>query len=93
MVNHLHRDQITVLSLLHPVLVFVGSIASFVGSYAIARANGWGEAGDKVDVLATVVNKSKRSEAKLINGSSLMYTLASFTFGSLLAYCSLHLTV
>jgi hypothetical protein len=91
--NHLHRDHIAALRLLHPVLVFVGSVATCFGSYVIARENGWGSAGGGVDGLGKVSLNSKDNTPRLIRGSNLSYTLASFAFGALLSYCSLYLTV
>ena len=92
-INHLHRDKIVVLSLLHPVLVFVGSIATCYGSYAIARTNGWGTEEGRVDRLENVVAGPKDNLHRLIKGSNLIHTIASFAIGSLLAYCSVCLTV
>ncbi|KAL7521014.1 hypothetical protein ACHAWX_005709 [Stephanocyclus meneghinianus] len=97
LINHLHRDQITALRLLHPILVFVGSIATCYGSYAVAHINGWSmfgrNANGTVDGMADISFSAKDNLPKLIKGSDLSYTLASFAMGSLLAYCSLYLTV
>lgn len=92
MVNHLYRDQIVMLRLLHPVLVFVGSIATFYGSFAIARDNGWGDPANSMDGLDGVVLKSKDGVMKVSKGSNLSYTVSSFAFGALLAYASIYLT-
>jgi hypothetical protein len=93
MINHMHRDQIVMLRLLHPVMVFLGSIATFWGSFAIARANGWGDHAKSIDGLDGVALKSEDSVSRLIKGSNLSYTVSSFAFGALLAYASIYLTV
>ena len=97
LINHLHRDQIIALRLLHPILVFVGSIATCYGSYAVAHNNGWNmlgrNANGTVDGMADISFGSKDDQPKLIKGSDLSYTIASFAVGSVLAYCSLYLTV
>jgi hypothetical protein len=97
MINHLHRDQIAPLRLLHPVFVFVGSIATFYGSYVVAHANGWNGFGPNINIkangMANVSRDLKSNLPSLIKVSDLSYTIASFGIGSLLAYCSLYLTV
>ncbi|KAL3779024.1 hypothetical protein HJC23_011463 [Cyclotella cryptica] len=97
LINHLHRDQIIALRLLHPILVFLGSIATCYGSYVVAHINGWNVVGRNanktVDGMAYISLGPKDNLPKLIKGSDLSYTFASFAVGSLLAYCSLYLTV
>lgn len=39
--NHLHRDHVPLLRLLHPLFVFFGSVTCLIGSVRVARANGW----------------------------------------------------
>ena len=93
LINHLHRDGILGLRLLHPVLVFIGSIATCYGSYAIARTYGWGTDEGGVDGLDNIVLNPKHNMPRLVRGSNLVHTLTSFAIGSLLAYCSVYLTV
>ena len=92
-INHLHRDQIEFLRVLHPVLVFVGSITTCYGAYAIARENGWGTTGQHSDGLENISLSLKSKTPKLVKGANLVYTLTSFFVASLLSYWSMYLTV
>ena len=92
-INHLHRDQIGFLRVLHPILVFVGSITTCYGACAIARENGWGTTGQHSDGLKNISLSLKSKSTKLIQGSNRLHTLTSFFIASLFAYWSLYLTV
>lgn len=78
-VNHLHRDQIVALKLLHPVLVFIGSIATFYGSFAVSKAE--------------TEYPRKQWENATGRDWDMQYTLSSILVGAVLAYGSLYLTV
>lgn len=91
MANHLHRDQLVVLKLLHPLLVFIGSIATLFGSYAVSEANGWSLAKSQESPKESILKPApKDAQGK---DWDITYSLASIAFGSLLAYGSLYLTV
>ena len=97
MLNHLHRDQLVFLKVLHPLLVFVGSIATMFGAYAVAHANGWKVVGSEkdgsVDGFSKVASKtaSTNDDCSAVFEWDTSYTLASIFVGSLFAYGSLYL--
>ena len=96
--NHLHRDQIVILKLLHPLLVFIGSIATLYGSFKVSRGNGWDAAlvdnryQSTNNSLATTCQKIKDNDTSL-GDWDVLYSLSSIAVASVLAYCSLYLTV
>ena len=94
MANHLHRDQIVLLKLLHPLCVFIGSIATFFGSYAVARANGWGNSSDISKERPAFVTSPKPAIKEGSTGRDwdFSYSLQSIFVGCLLGYASLYLT-
>ena len=92
--NHLHRDQIVILKLLHPLLVFIGSIATLYGSFQVSRGNGWNALLDKRYVpFATTSQKIKDNDNTSLGDWDVLYPLSSIAAASVLAYCSLYLTV
>jgi len=94
LINHLHRDQIVALKVLHPILVFVGSIATFYGSFVVSRANGWNYSSTIKDTQQFAIRSNPTLEKEKDYPSwEMKYTLASIAIGSLLSYASLFLTV
>ena len=92
--NHLHRDQIVILKLLHLLLVFIGSIATLYGSFQVSRGNGWNALLDKRYVpFATTSQKIKDNDNTSLGDWDVLYSLSSIAAASVLAYCSLYLTV
>ena len=92
--NHLHRDQLTFLKILHPIFVFIGSIATLFGSFAVSKANGWNS--PNIDrKAASSILRTFRKDSNSIGGKDwgISYTLASIAAGSVLAYGSLYLSV
>lgn len=91
--NHLHRDQIVALKAIHPILVFIASTSTLVGSFAASRANGWNHSStNKAEYVAFCSIPTSEKE-KLYPSWDIAYSLASIAIGSLLSYGSLHLTV
>ena len=93
--NHLHRDQIVALKVMHPILVFIGSIATFYGSFVVSRSNGWKySSSNKEKYFAFRSGSSSPEKASEYYPSwDIHYSLATILFGSLLSYGSLYLTV
>ena len=94
MANHLHRDQLVVLKILHPLLVFIGSIATLIGSFAVSRVNGWNYFSDnKKDIDSSFPTISTARNDNSGRDWDILYSLASIAAGSLLAYGSLYLAM
>lgn len=93
--NHLHRDRLVALKALHPVLVFISSVATLLGSYTIVKENGWGLFTDEKNSndnkrkgrLSRVDRRSKKEEWDMI------YTLKSIALGATMAFISTRFTV
>jgi hypothetical protein len=96
--NHLHRDKLILLKLLHPVLVFVGSIATCFGAYSIAHSNRWNsrlghKKNDSVDGFARVLSNTNNGATPRRRDWDLRYTMESLAVGSVFAWGSLYLIV
>jgi hypothetical protein len=100
-INHLHRDRILLLKVLHPVLVFVSSIATLNGSYAIVRGKGWSmlrnnqkDNGEKRSWPSLLIPAESQHFTRKKNGDwDVKYTLTSLAVGAAFALLSTHLTV
>jgi hypothetical protein len=94
LINHLNRDQIVALKVMHPILVFVGSVATFYGSFAVSKANGWTYASFNREIQHSIIRSEPTTEkAKEYPSWDTNYSLTSIAIGSLLSYVSLFLTV
>ncbi len=99
-INHFHRDQLVVLKVIHPLLVFIGSIVTMVGSFAVARANGWSVFGG-TDRMKTVgqgfssllleAKENSNGVVRTVKDWDNSYTLASVLVGAVFSYFSLFL--
>lgn len=92
--NHLHRDRLVTLKVLHPMLVFVSSVATLLGSYEILKRNGWSMFADEKTVkrkrrLSSIFIPAKRDHIKM-KDFDMIYTLKSIAVGSALAFISTH---
>ncbi len=93
--NHLHRDRLVALKVLHPMLVFASSVATLLGSYAILKRNGWSMFADKKNVkrkrrLSSILIP-ERDHIKMKDWD-MMHTLKSIVVGAFLAFISTHLS-
>lgn len=98
--NHLHRDRLVALRALHPVLVFISSVATLLGSYAIVKENGWSMLGNQQDVN---VNRKRGWSSILVPAErdghvknrdwDVKYTMVSMIVGAVFAFVSTRLTV
>ena len=89
LMNHLHRDQIVALKVLHPILVFIGSIATSYGSFATAKANGWKYSSSNKETNFAFLSEATFEKARKYPSWDMHYSLTSIAFGSLLSYVSL----
>ncbi|KAL7463721.1 hypothetical protein ACHAXS_004079 [Conticribra weissflogii] len=99
-INHFHRDRLVVLKVIHPLLVFIGSIVTMVGSFAVARANGWSVFGG-TDRMKTVgqgfssllleAKENSNGVVRTVKDWDNSYTLASVLVGAVFSYFSLFL--
>jgi hypothetical protein len=94
-VNHLHRDQLVALKVLHPVLIFVGSITTLFGSFLVSRANGWSPFSKEKNngSSCSTILSSEKEGRQTGRDWDIAYTLASFAAGSILSYGLLYLAV
>ena len=92
LINHLHRDRIVALKVLHPILVFIGSTATFYGSFAIAKANGWKYSSSNKETNFAFRSEAACEKARKYPSWDVHYSLKSIAFGSLLSYISLCLS-
>jgi hypothetical protein len=97
--NHLHRDRLVALRALHPMLVFISSVATLFGSYAVVKENGWSMLGNHQNVnvkkrrWSSILIPAERN-AHIKNGDwDIKYTLVSIAVGAAFAFVSTRLTV
>ena len=96
--NHLHRDRLVALKVLHPVLVFISSVATLFGSYTIVKENGWDMFTDEKNydnkrrssLSSTLVKRDRRSKKEEWD---MIYTLKSIALGATMAFISTRFTV
>jgi len=99
--NHLHRDRIVALKALHPVLVFISSVFTLLGSYAIVKEKGWSVPANKVNVndnkrkvrWSSILVTAKREGHVKSRDWDMKYTLESIAAGAALAFISSRFTV
>lgn len=91
LINHLHRDQIVALKVMHPILVFIGSIATFYGSFVVSRAKGWTYSSYSKEAHFSLRSKASFDSARKYPSWDMDYSLVSIAFGSLLSFGSLYL--
>lgn len=92
--NHLNRDRIPALKLLHPMFVFVGSLASLLGTLLVARSNGIWRKGSKQGnhkKLKCLVAESEPGAAPYPDWD-LRYTTKSIILALILSYASVYFT-
>ena len=100
--NHLHRDRLVTLKALHPVLVFISSVATLLGSYTVVKENGLGVFTDEKKLndnkrssllTSSILMLDKRDDRSKNNDWDMMYTLKSFAVGAAMAFISTRFTV
>lgn len=94
--NHLHRDRLVALKVLHPMLVFVSSVATLLGSYAILKRNGWSMFANEKNVerkrrlcSSSILIPERDTQEEDFD---MMYSLKSIIAGAALAFISTHFT-
>mmetsp|Transcript_10334 Transcript_10334/g.15566 ORF Transcript_10334/g.15566 Transcript_10334/m.15566 type:complete len:344 (+) Transcript_10334:33-1064(+) len=92
--NHLRRDRIVALKALHPVLVFISSVATFLGSYAIVKEKGWNVNDSKRKVRWSSILVTAEREGHIKSRDwDMKYTSESIAIGAALAFISSRFTV
>ena len=98
--NHLHRDRLVALKVLHPVLVFTSSVATLLGSYTIVKENGWGlftneknSYDNKRKNRLSSILIAKRDRRSKKEDWDINYTLKSISVGAAIAFISTRFTV
>lgn len=92
--NHVNRDRIPALKLLHPIFVFGGSLASLLGTILVARSNGVCRNGSKQgnhDNSTCFVAESEPGVAPYPDWD-LRYTTKSMILALILSYASVYFT-
>ena len=92
MINHFHHDHIPMLKLLHPMFVLLGSITTLIGSFRVARANGWArdesEESKMKNTMDTIITKTTKEDGTYSNWDY-FYSLNVFGMAALLSYLTL----
>ena len=99
--NHLHCDRIVALKALHPMLVFISSVFTLLGSYAIVKEKGWSVLGNDQNVndnkrkvrWSSILVTAKREGLVKSRDWDMKYTLDSIAVGAALAFISSRFTV
>ena len=100
-INHLHRDRLVALKVLHPVLVFTSSVATLIGSYTIVKENGLGMFTDEKNSydnkrksrLTSILIADKGDRRSKKEDWDIIYTLKSISVGAAIAFISTRFTV
>ena len=99
--NHLHRDRLVALKALHPVLVFISSVATLLGSYAIVKDKGWSVLAKDQNVddtkrkvrWSSILVTAKREGHNKSRDWDMKYTLESIAVGAALSFMLTRVTV
>jgi hypothetical protein len=91
--NHLHRDRLVALKTLHPVLVFISSVATLLGSYTIVKDNGWSMLNERKMRWSGILVPAERDGHIKNRDWDMKYTLESIAVGAALTFVSSHVTM